>query len=59
MKTKPFPRWTEAERTKARDLVAFVKRHTKQMGSACRPKRIIALRNWAHQPSRCGVPKEC
>lgn len=32
MKTKPFERWTPAEVTKARDLVAFVKRHTKQMG---------------------------
>lgn len=49
--------WTSSDWTKARDLVNFVKRHTAQMGSACQPTRIIALRNWAHQPPRCGVPK--
>jgi len=48
--------WTPADWTKARDLVAFVKRHTAQMGTACQPRRIIALRNWAHQPPRCKVP---
>jgi hypothetical protein len=49
--------WTESDWRKARDLVNFVKRHTAQMGSACQPTRIIALRNWAHQPPRCGVPR--
>jgi hypothetical protein len=37
--------------------VNFVQRHTAQMGAACQPTRIIALRNWAHQPPRCGGPR--
>lgn len=48
--------WTRSDWVKARDLVNFVKRHTAQMGGACQPTRIIALRNWGHQPPRCKVP---
>ena len=49
--------WSQSDWTKARDLVNFVKRHTAQMGRACQPTRIIALRNWAHQPPHCGIPR--
>ena len=57
MAESPASSWTSSDWTKARDLVNFVKRHTAQMGRACQTTRIIALRNWAHQPPRCGVPK--
>ncbi len=57
MKSSSPSSWTSSDWRKARDLVNFVQRHTAQMGAACQPTRIIALRNWAHQPPRCGVPR--
>lgn len=57
MKSIPTSAWTPSDWKKARDLVNFVNRHRAQMGTACQPTRIIALRNWAHQPPRCGIPK--
>jgi hypothetical protein len=53
MLKKPGSKWTAAEHTKACDTVAFIGRHTKQMGSKCQPTRIKALRNWGRETPRC------
>lgn len=65
MKRTPKSEWTPAMWKKAKRLNAFVARHRaqgKQQASGgkrfhCTRKRVIALRNWGHQPSECGVPE--
>jgi hypothetical protein len=61
MKSAPPSTWSAADWTKARDLVNFVGRHAakKAPGDPCATKRVIALRNWAHQPKGCAVPTSC
>ena len=49
----PGARWSASDCQKARDLVAFVKRHRAQMGSRCQPRRVRALKNWGYAPPRC------
>lgn len=65
MKRTPKSNWTDAMRDKASRLNAFVARHRaqgEQQASGgerfhCTRKRVIALRNWGHQPPECGVPE--
>jgi len=61
MKTSRPSTWTASDWQKARDLVAFVGRHAakKAPGDRCATKRVVALRNWAHQPKGCPVPTSC
>lgn len=60
MLKKSPTKWSKKECVKARDLVNFVGRHRAQARSGgkfkCSRKRVIALRNWAHQPRECGIP---
>lgn len=61
MKTSNPASWSARDWQKARDLVAFVGRHAakKAPGDRCATKRVVALRNWAHQPTGCAVPTSC
>lgn len=61
MKTSSPSSWSASDWRKARDLVAFVGRHAakKAPGDRCATKRVVALRNWAHQPAGCPVPTSC
>lgn len=61
MKTSSPSSWSTSDWRKARDLVAFVGRHAakKAPGDRCATKRVVALRNWAHQPAGCPVPTSC
>lgn len=53
---------TESECKKARDAVAFVRRHEKgrrKQQNPCSRNRVIALRDWGFHPKGCPVPKGC
>jgi hypothetical protein len=53
---------TESDCKKAKDAVAFVKRHEKgrrKQQNPCSRNRVIALRDWGFHPEGCPVPKGC
>lgn len=58
LKAKPRSAWTAADYKYAQRVNSF---NARMMGTVaqygCTTRAVVSLRNWGHQPPKCGIPK--